>query len=127
MRLTALILSTLLIAGCAIGAKSRPQPSQIYRLNMDRAAAQAALIGGRFLVSLKRPGTGWEPGDVYYQAPEAALAFEDSHVPATVETCDVLWIGKRGSRALGAEGVWFDYLYFDAADKLIGFYRRFVD
>ena len=54
-------------------------------------------------------------------------AFEKHHAGVAVQTFEVYWVGRHTSVPLTVGGVWFDFLYFDGHDRLLGFDREFVD
>jgi hypothetical protein len=125
---TSLIVAVGLLGGCTSGPRQDEQVLRSYRIGMSHDEARAILSGTQPLASTSRPSAGWlAAGDVPYRAARAALACENSHTGAVVQTCEVYWIGRHTSTPLVAGGVWFDYLYFDGHEKLIGFDRRFVD
>jgi len=128
MRFTPLLLALGLLAGCASGPSYDEQVAHLYRTGMTRDETHVALGPTGLLSSLSRPASGWSAtDDSNHQASPAAFHFEREHPGATVQSCEVYWVGRHTSVPLAAGGVWWDYLFFDAQDKLVGYHRRFLD
>ena len=56
-----------------------------------------------------------------------AFRYERTHPGAVIQSCEVYRIGRHMSVLMAVGGVWFDYLYFDSQDSLVGYHRRFLD
>ena len=127
MRFALIILSVGLIAGCASGPGYDEQVRQSYRTGMTRDEVHT-LLGQSALSSVSRPATGWSPtDDSNHQASRSAFHYEREHPGTSVASCEVYWIGRHTSVPLAVGGVWWDYLFFDRDDKLLGYHRRFLD
>jgi hypothetical protein len=128
MRITLIFLALAFFASCTTRPRYDQQIKESYRTGMGREEAHALLTDSRLLTSASRPATGWSStSDRGYDAGRAAFHFERAHPDTPVHTCEVYWVGRHTSVPFVAGGVWFDYLYFDREDKLLGHYRRFVD
>jgi len=128
MRLTPFLLVPCLVAACAIGPSYDEQIWQDYRVGMTRDEVHAMLAEADLLVTATRPPSGWsDTVEDDHGAARAARTFERAHPEATVETCEVFWVDRHTSLPLAVGGVWFDYLFSDGEDRLLGYERRFVD
>lgn len=128
MRFALIILTVGLLAGCASGPGYDEQVRQSYRTGMTRDEAHSLLAYASLMSSVSRPASGWSStDDSNQQASRAAFHFEREHPGARVESCEVYWVGRHTSVPLVAGGVWWDYLFFDSQDKLVGYRRRFLD
>ena len=128
MKFTLLILTLALLAGCASGPGYDEQVRQSYRVGMTREEAHALLAGASLRSSVSRPAAGWSAtDDSNDQAGRAAFHYERIHPDSAVQSCEVYWVGRHTSAPLVAGGVWFDYLFFDGLDRLLGYHRRFLD
>ena len=95
---------------------------------MTREETHTLLVHASLRASVARPAAGWSAAaDRDGQAGRAAFYYERTHPGATVQSCEVYWVGRHTSVPLVAGGVWFDHLYFDRQDRLIGYHRRFID
>jgi hypothetical protein len=95
---------------------------------MTREEAHALLTGASLRSSVSRPTAGWSAtDDSHDRAGRAVFHYERAHPEATIQSCEVYWVGRHTSVPLVAGGVWFDYLYFDGHDRLVGYHRRFLD
>ena len=92
---------------------------------MSRDAIRAELADSCHLVSAPRPLEGWSR-NAFPPAGRFAGRFEASHGGATVEHCDVYWIGHTNAPKI-YYGIWLNYFYFDQEMKLIGFDWRVID
>jgi hypothetical protein len=128
LRFTPYILLLGFLVGCVSGPRYDEQVRQSYRTGMTRDEAHAVLVHARLLSSVSRPATGWSAtDDSNHRAGRAAFHFERGHPEATVQSCEVYWVGRDTSVPLAVPGVWFDYLYFDGKERLVGYDRRFLD
>jgi hypothetical protein len=128
MQFALIILILGLLVGSPASADNHELVEQTYRTGMSREEIHAVLTYASLLTSASRPKSGWsDASDGGYNAGRAAFHFERTHPEAKVQTCEVYWVGRETSVPLAVGGVWFDYLYFDRQDRLVGFYRRFVD
>ena len=128
MKLAYAILAAVLLAGCAGSPRHDEQLRQSYRTGMTRDEAHALLGQASLLSSVSRPASGWSPADGGdHQAGMAAFRHEHDHPGSDVASCEVYWVGRHTSAPLAAGGVWWDYLFFDSHDKLLGHHRRFLD
>jgi hypothetical protein len=122
------MLSVGLLAGCASGPGYDEQLRQSYRTGMTLDEAHALLGQTVLLSSVARPQSGWSStDDSNHQASRAAFHYERGHPGTSVALCEVYWIGRHTSVPLAVGGVWWDYLFFDSHDKLLGYHRRFLD
>jgi hypothetical protein len=125
MRFTPFILALAVLAGCVSGPHYDEQVRQSYRTGMSRDEAQARLAP---MSSVSRPTTGWSSTDKSnHQASRFAFYYERQHPDTRVESCEVYWIPRLTSVPLAIGGIWFDYLFFDSHDKLLGYQRAFLD
>ena len=112
----------LLLLGALIGCSHNPSDDELARVypsGMTRAEATDAF--GLPMTIKFRPQSGWAKNDASPERiAEFAGRFESTHA-AIVQTCKVYWISH------GVMGVWWDYLYFGADDRLLGFERRLMD
>jgi hypothetical protein len=128
MRFTPFILVVALLSGCASGPGYDEQVKQSYRVGMTREEAHTLLAGATLRSSVSRPTAGWlATDDSNDQAGRAAFHYERAHPAPSVQSCEVYWVGRHTSVPLVAGGVWFDYLFFDSQDRLLGYHRRFLD
>ena len=128
MRIASLILAVGLLGGCATGPGYDEQVRHSYRNGMTRDEAHAVLAYASLLSSVSRPPAGWSAtDDSNHQANRAAVHFEREHPDTMVRSCEVYWVGRHTSVPLAVGGVWWDYLFFDSQDKLLGYHRRFLD
>lgn len=128
LRATAFALVLGLLAGCATGPAYDEHVRQSYRIDMTREEAHTLLAYASLLNSVTRPTLGWSStDDGSHQAGRAAFHYEHEHPGAVVHSCEVYWVGRHTSVPLVAGGVWWDYLFFDSEDRLLGYHRRFLD
>jgi hypothetical protein len=126
MRFTPFILALALLAGCATGPHFDEQVRQSYRTGMSRDEAHALLPAP--MSSVSRPTIGWSSTDKsHHDASSFAFYYERQHPDTRVESCEVYWIPRHTSAPLAAGGIWFDYLFLDSHDKLLGYQRAFLD
>jgi hypothetical protein len=125
VRFTPFILALALLAGCATGPHYDEQVRQSYRSGMSRDEAHALLAP---MSSVSRPTTGWSStDDSNHAASRFAFHYEREHPNTRVESCEVYSVGRHTSVPLGGGGIWWDYLFFDSHDKLLGYQRAFLD
>ena len=123
-----LILVIGLFTGCTSGPGYDERVRQSYRVGMTREEAHTLLVGASLQSSVTRPAAGWSStDDSDNQAGRASFRYERDHPESAVQSCEVYWVGRHTSVPLVAGGVWFDYLYFDSQDRLLGYHRRFLD
>ena len=126
-----LFLVQLIFAG---GCFSSPDPSneelaRIYHIGMTRAdVAELHRRNGCDEAPMKvftRPPAGWAAAtpEPTYRVEALLEKYESEHPGLVAQTCEVRWV-PRGFMGLG---VYWDYIWFDEADRLLGFKRRFVD
>ena len=131
MRTIGLLISVQLIA---CGCFSRPDPTneqlaKIYHVGMTRAdVAEVHRRNGFDEKPMKvftRPADGWESAtpDEMYRVEALLAKYEREHPGLVAQTCEVRWV-PRGFMGLG---VYWDYIWFDEGDRLLGFKRRFLD
>ena len=131
MRTIGLLISVQLIAG---GCFSRPDPTneqlaKIYHVGMTRADVAEVHRHNGFddqpLKLFTRPTGGWETAtpDEMYRVEPLLAKYEREHPGLVAQTCEVRWV-PRGFMGLG---VYWDYIWFDEGDRLLGFRRRFMD
>jgi hypothetical protein len=127
LRLTLFILTFALLAGCETGPGYDEQVRRSYHAGMSRDEAHA-LLAQPAMSSVSRPTTGWSPtDDTNHQASRAAFHYEREHPDTRVYSCEVYLVGRHTSAPLAVGGIWWDYLFFDCHDNLIGYHRRFLD
>jgi hypothetical protein len=127
-RFISFILTLGLLMGCASRSQQAqqltPQPrtertKHVFSVGMTRNEVRADLADSHLLASASRPASGWSR-QVSPPAGGQAAMFEGSHAGATVEACDVYWIGHTNAPSM-YYGKRLNYFYFDRDDKLIGF------
>ena len=120
------ILVVGLLAGCSSPPRHQQNP-HAYALGTGREQIHATLGDNRLLATATRPDEGWS-GRGDFDVARAAAAFEQANPWVTVQACDVYRI-ERGTSVPFATtlGVYFDFLYFDKENRLLGYDRRFVD
>jgi hypothetical protein len=128
MRVALIIFTAGLFVGCASRPRYDEHVRQSYRTGMTREEAHALLAHANLMSSVPRPACGWSStDDSNNQASRAAFHFERKHPDVKVESCEVYWVGRHTSAPLAVGGVWWDYLFFDSHDRLLGYHRRFLD
>jgi hypothetical protein len=126
MRRFPTVLVLVLLAACASRPHFDKQVLQLYQPGKPREEIQHG-IGSAPLGSVVRPKEGWHaPRRVNHGADSFAAAFE-AEKKVEAHRVDVYWIGRHTSIPIVAGGVWFDYLFYDGSDRLLGYRRRFVD
>jgi len=97
---------------------------------LARFTATNSIFDGRLLSMVVRPESGWPETKAYkFQENFFALRHE-SKSGTTVQSCAVIELPRfSGPKWIPnpSPGIWFDYLFFDASDRLIWAHRRFVD
>lgn len=115
-----------LLGGCVSGPNFDDQVLAAYRTGVARGAVQAQ-VGVDPMVSVFRPPEGWSrQRDLNRGADLHAAVFEEE-AKTVVQRVDVYWISRGTVGPLSVGGVWWDYLFYDAADHLVGYHRRFLD
>lgn len=89
-----------------------------YRLGMSRADLQSHLDHKPF-ASATRGGDGWS-AEPRAGIDRFARGYEARHGTVVVH-CDVFFVPRNWS------GVWYDYVFYDEFERIIGFHRRFMD
>jgi hypothetical protein len=124
-----LIVAQLLCAGCHGHDPTNEELARIYHTGMTRAdVAELFRREGSDEKPMKvfvRPVQGWEssPLDKLYEVGPLLAKYEREHPGLVAQTCEVRWV-PRGFMGMG---VYWDYIWFDEGDRLLGFKRRFVD
>ena len=99
-----------------------------YRVGMTREEAHTLLAQAQLMTAVSRPAEGWPASDATpSRVGRAASQFELSHKGTVVHSCEVYWVGRATSVPMVPGGVWWDYLFYDKQDKLVGYVRRFLD
>ena len=115
-------LSILLaaLAGCKTQEELNAELATVYRTGMTRAEIRNVQAADP-VASEDRPASGWpaEPRGKY-DLHLFARSYEGRH-STDVRSCDVYWVPRNSI------GIYWDYVYFDADGKLVGFHRRFID
>jgi len=126
MKSAFLALTLLLLCGCASGPHFDEQVLAFYQTGAARDEVQAK-VGFAPMASVVRPKEGWQAKrDLNHGADASAARFE-AEKKAEVYRVEVYWIGRGTSIPLAAGGVWWDYLFYDSSDHLLGYQRRFLD
>ena len=113
-------IAPLLALGCS-HTPGDAELAKVYRVGLTRGEA-AALHGERPQVA-ERPAAGWATAEL---DPRDAVVFAGQFEGKTsnvVGTCEVYTV-PRGFLGMG---IYWDYLFFDADGRLLGFRRRLVD
>ena len=105
--------------GCQSAEEQRAQLSGFYRLGMSRAQL-TSLMQRKPFESGTRPPSGWKGHEKDLRLSRVAAWFEGEHGTVVVH-CDVYFVPRNWF------GVYFDYVFFDEFECLIGFHRRFMD
>jgi hypothetical protein len=93
---------------------TRADVAELHRKNMWGEAP---------LKVFTRPADGWgEVDDPVYRVNAMLTKFERER-GLVVQTCEI----RDVPRALGGTGVYWDYVWFDEHDRLLGFKRRAKD
>jgi hypothetical protein len=112
-----LVVVLFLLTGCA--SKDDPRMSEIRTPGKTKSEIHAVI--GQPTAASTRPATGWRMTDTDgYGTERAAALFEKKH-DSRVESCEAYWI----SHDIRSVGIYFDYYFYDADDRLIHFWRRF--
>lgn len=108
------------IAGCKSAEDVEAELAAVYRTGMSRAEIRK-IQNGDPMASGERPESGWpsEPRG-NHDLPVFARSYERRH-SVEVRSCDVYGVPRNSI------GIYWDYVYFDADGKLVGFHRRFID
>ena len=112
-----------LVALIGAGCSHDPPAAELYHIGMTRQDVTARF--GEPEAATTRPANGWprrSGGSGGDDLGAFAGAFE-RECGVQVQTSEYYWV-NRGFMAMG---IYWDYLFFDADDRLLGFYRRFVD
>ena len=123
-----LIVVMLTAAGCFSSRDpTEAELAQVYRTGMTRAVVaelfRRALDDAEPMAVLTRPAGGWAAREDRTCGTHRLLPAVEAERGVVVQTCEVRWV-PRGFMWLG---IYWDYLWFDADDRLLGFRRRFVD
>jgi hypothetical protein len=122
-----LIIGPLVCGGCSSRDPTRAELARIYHVGMTRADVaelhRKNLFGEEPLKVFTRPAGGWgEAADPTYRVDVLLTKFERER-GLTVVTCEIRDV-PRGFMGLG---VYWDYIWFDEDDRLLGFRRRVMD
>jgi hypothetical protein len=124
-----LIVAHAICGGCSSRDPTNEELARVYHTGMTRAdVAEVHRRNGFDEPPMKvftRPAQGWEsaPPDELYKAEVLLAKYEREHPGLVAQTCEVRWV-PRGFMGLG---VYWDYIWFDEGNRLLGFKRRFVD
>jgi hypothetical protein len=122
VRPTALIV---ILASLAVGCSHYPTDAELaefYVTGTPRTELAAKFTRAPDFTAT-RAAAGWPTNETTPERIGAyARAFEERQ-GAIVQACDVYWI-HRGPMGLG---IWFDYVFYGADERLLGFRRRWVD
>ena len=108
------------LAGCKSAEDYQAELAAVYRTGLSRQEIRD-LQSGDPMVSAERPESGWpaEPREKY-DLNVFVRSYEGRHA-VNVLSCDMYWVPRNSI------GIFWDYVYFDADGKLVGFHRRFID
>jgi hypothetical protein len=124
-----LIVAQVICAGCSSHDPTHAELARIYHSGMTRAdVAELFRRDGSDEKPMKvfvRPVQGWEssPPEKLYQVGPLLAKYEREHAGLVAQTCEV----RRVPRGLMGLGVYWDYIWFDEGDRLLGFKRRSLD
>lgn len=116
-------LSFLFLLAALAGCGSSTMDPGPYAPGLKRE--ELALPGAAIALEY-RPASGWETVQGTHEIGKAVLAFERQHPGTAVERCEVYWSDRRTSVSF-VQGVYWDYLFFDRDNRLLGSWRRLVD
>ena len=101
---------------------------EAYRAGMRHDEVRVVLAGLKPVLAVSRPAKGWgEAGETRFKVAQEAMAYEQKHPHTLVQTCEIYWVQRDSSVPLAVGGVWFDYLFFDRDDRLLGSARRLME
>ena len=122
----AVIVMWLLLAGCShhvseteLAKAFRPgmkrgEVAELYRGNLHGQEPRSVYV---------RPEEGWAERRSDHRAPDPLLRKFERERGVVVQSCDV-WVVPRGFMAMG---LYYDYVWYGADERLLGHWRRFVD
>ena len=120
MKTLGLLILLAGLAGCKTQEERDAELATVYRTGMSREDLRKIQWGDP-IASEDRPEGGW-PADPRGQYDlHSFVRAHERHHSVEVRTCDVYWVPRNSL------GIYWDYVYFDADGKLVGFRRRFVD
>jgi len=120
MKTLSLLILVVWLAGCKSAEEYEAELAAVYRTGTSRTEIRK-IQNGDPMASGERPESGWpaEPrGKVDLNV--FVRSYEKSH-SVEVRSCDVYGVPRNSI------GIYWDYVYFDAEGKLVGFHRRFID
>ena len=118
----------LAIGGCASSREpSSEELGRIYHVGMTRADVaelhRKNMYGEAPLKVFTRPAGGWgEVTDQRYRVDVLLTKFEKER-GLIVQTCEIRDVPRR----FMGTGVYWDYIWYDEDDRLLGFRRRAMD
>ena len=108
------------LAGCKTAEDYQAELSTVYRVGMSRQEIREIQPGSP-IVSAERPDSGWPAATKGpYDLHTFARSYEGRYA-VNVLSCDLYGVPRNSI------GIFWDYVYFDADGKLVGFHRRFID
>jgi hypothetical protein len=129
MRIVVVLIFVQLVAsGCSSHDLTNEELARVYHVGMTRADVAELHRRNGFdekpMRVFTRPAGGWgEVTERPYQVDVLLTKYEREHPGLVAQTCEVRWV-PRGFMGMG---VYWDYIWFDEGDRLLGFKRRFMD
>jgi len=110
------------------GCSSQPNLDHVYPIGQQREDLHLVVWGkpAKPIGTIRRLSNGeWDPrtNDSFHVEVALARAKLAGTIHGRAHLCDIHYV-PRGSMGLG---IWWDFVFFDESEKLIGYYRRFVD